>query len=116
MNRLINPHAILQIEQIERAHGLAGKRVADVPKLAGFRRKYRWRFYRLAELGMFLSIANVLLAAWPGNPVWWLSLFALGLSGAMVLLGEMSARLLTHQLKRRAAEQIWLDLNGLHHV
>lgn len=109
-------HPLLEVDLVaalERELGLAGKRTADVPGLAGFRLKFRWRFYRLADAGFFLTIFNFLCATAAGNPAWWLSAFVgLPLAGAMMLLGEMGARLITRQLNRPAALQMVMDLNG----
>jgi len=102
----------LSIEEIERRLNLAGKRTADVPDIAWFRRKFRWRFYRMADTGMFLTTFGTVLAVSPNNPAWFLSGFGAGLGLAVVMMCERRARLMTRQLKRRAAEQLWLDANG----
>jgi hypothetical protein len=103
---------ITAIDQIERQLGLAGKRVADVPDLAWFRRKFRWRFYRLADTGMFLTIFGTILATWPSNPAWFVAVPGALMGFWTALFAERRARLMTRQLKRRAAEQLWLDANG----
>lgn len=100
------------IEEIERRLNLAGKRTADVPELASFRRKFRWRFYRLADMGMFLTIFGTIVAIWPSNAAWFAAVPGALMGFWTALFAERRARLMSRQLKRRAAEQLWLDMNG----
>lgn len=102
------------VKTLEAELGLTGLRTADVPGLADFRRKFRWRFYRLADAGIFLTIFNFIVAVAPENPLWWLSLLVgLPLAVALVWFGENRARAITRQLNRPAAEQIARDLSGV---
>jgi len=91
---------------------LAGKLTRDVPELAAFRRKFRWRFYRLADAGMFLAIFNLIVALSPHAFLWWLNTIAAGAALWMVFKSEGTARLLSRQLNRPAAKQPALDTLG----
>lgn len=101
------------IRELERDWGLIGYRTADIPKLAGFRQHFRHRFYCFANGFAGLATAQAVIAlnghgigqviAFPG--------FVLALAG--FLFNEFGARVMTRQLNRRAAEQIYRDLNGI---
>lgn len=98
------------IEALEADRRLCGKRTADVPRLADFRIKFRSRFYRLADFGMFLSIFGAILALSANNPVWWLSAISTFMALGVVYFAESKAQTMTRQLHRRAAEQLARDL------
>lgn len=95
--------------------GLAGKRVADVPELAKWRLASRFNWKRLAELNLVATIINV--GAMDGNSGWmhFASSVSFGVSFSGMFFAEFRARRMTRQLQRRAAEQLWRDVNGYHH-
>jgi hypothetical protein len=102
----------LTVEQIEQGLSLAGKRTADVPELAGFRRKFRRRFYLITDANFFLLLWNVLASIAPSNRLWPITLAAAVVNLWTIHFCEQRARLMSRQLHRRAAEQLWLDMNG----
>lgn len=109
-HQMLEPEAIAALE---RDLDLAGLRTADVPGLAGFRLKWRWRFYRIADASFVMLIWNALAATAASNPAWKLALGMGALNIATLLFMESRARIISRQLNRPAAEQIARDMAGV---
>jgi hypothetical protein len=113
MTDAIKQHLAALTAALERDPRFAGKRGADIPDLAMFRRKWRWRFYRVADANMFAAIFNVTLALAPIAWLWPVNVVAAAASIAGVFWAERRARTISRQLNRPAALQIARDALGL---
>ena len=103
------------VASFERHPYLRGKRVAEVAELAEPRRHWRRKFYSLANWGIFLSVFNLILAFSQAYGLWWLSAFCAAISIPTTFFCERSARDMSRQLHRRAAEQMARDMFGMKH-
>ena len=92
---------------------LRGKRVADIPELAGHRYKYRGKLYRWAEVHFGFAVFNIAIASALGFPWRQLNLFAAAVAVGMMFFSELYARVMSRQLRRSAIEQAARDLLGV---
>lgn len=101
------------VAELEALPHIQGRRIADIPELAGIRIGARRSFYRQANASIFLAIFNAWLAFAPDFDLWPLS--ALGLAAATwtVAFAESRARAMSRQLHRRASEQMARDMFGI---
>src|SRR5262245_54403505 len=91
----------------------AGKKVRDLPEMAGICIYWRRRFYRMADTGMFLTIFGVILALVPDNPAWWLATIGCAAGITVVFKAEGMARRVSRCLNRPAAEEIARSALGM---
>jgi hypothetical protein len=101
------------VAALERNPELRGRRVADVPKLAEFRVRFRRHFYHWAEVFFALAILNAGIVFVVDGLFAVVSAFGLAIAVAMLFASEFNARTLTRQLHRRAAEQVARDFLGI---
>lgn len=84
----------------------AGKRLRDIPEMAALCIYWRRRFYRLAEVGMFLSIFGVILALAQSNPAWWMATIGTAMGLTVTFVAEGMARRISRMMNRPAAEEM----------
>ena len=98
---------------IERDMGLQGKRVEDIEPLAADPRKFRRRFYWLADYFIFAACFQVIVASYATEPAHWFALAGFCIAFPGVFFCEFRARAMTRRLKRPAAEQLARDMIGV---
>jgi hypothetical protein len=101
-------------EALARDPVFAGKLTQDIEQMAAGRRWFRTRFYWLAAGQLIVSAFNAWMA-FVVEPVWlhWLNIAGFSLAFVGMFRAEFSARTLTRQLKRPAAEQMARDMIGV---